>query len=114
MTRWEEKLFKHIENTSDNYINIKDFEIGKVISLNPLEIICDGLPLYKENLYINPDLLENTREFKTLTGTIGDSRTTITNGSITFKTQLLENDYVILKEMNETTYYMLCKITGVK
>ena len=113
MTRWEEKMFGHIESTSDNYINIKDFEIGKVISLNPLEINCSGLPLYKENLYINPDLLENTREFEILTGTIGDSTTTITNGSITFKTQLVKDDYVVLKEMNKMTYYMLCKITGV-
>ena len=109
--KWEEKFFKNVEKTSSSYINIKDFEIGKVISLEPLQIINGGLPLFKENLYINPDLLENTREFTTLTGTIGDSITTITNGSISFENQLKENDLVVLREMNKTTYIVMFKVT---
>lgn len=113
MPKWEESMFGHIEKTSNNYINIKEFEIGKVISLSPLEIDNGGLPLYENNLYINPNLLENTRKFKTLTGVVGDSETTIFNGSITFETQLEIGDYVVLREVNQTKYYMICKVTGV-
>lgn len=113
MTRWEEKMFKHIEDVSDDYINIKDFQIGKVISSDPLEIYCNGLPLYENNLYINTELLENTKEFTTLTGTIGGNETTISNGSITFKTQLKKDDYVILREMEDNKYVLLFKISGI-
>jgi tmRNA-binding protein len=107
---WEERMFKVTENVSSNYINVKDFEIGRVISVDPLQIVNGGLPLFKENLYINPDLLAHTREFTTLTGTIGDSTTTITNGSIYFKSSLDKDDLVVLKEMNETTYMVMFKL----
>ena len=33
------------------------FEIGRVVSLDPLIIEIEGLPLYTNNLYINPYLL---------------------------------------------------------
>jgi len=111
--KWEEKLFGHIENTADDYIDIKDFLIGKVISPDPLEIDAGGLPLYENNLHINPSVLENTRGFSQLTGTIGDSSQTITNGSITFTSEINEGDYVVLRVLNDTTYFLLCKITGV-
>lgn len=107
---WEERMLGRVEKTSNKYIDIKDFEIGRVISVDPLQITCAGLPLFKENLYINYDLLANTREFITLTGTIGDSTTTITNGSISFKSSLFKNDLVVLKEINNTTYMVMFKI----
>lgn len=113
MTRWEEKFLKHTEKTAEDHINIKDLIIGKVTSINPLEIFCDGLPLYEKNLYINSSLLEHTREFETLTGTVGDSTMTITNGFITFKTELKDEDYVVLKEVDEKRYHLLYKISGV-
>ena len=109
--KWEEKLFGHIEKTSDNYIDIPKLEIGEVISLEPLQILNGELPLFQDNLYINPDLLENTREFTTLTGTIGNSTTTITNGSISFKTQFKKGDLVVLKKMNKTTYMVMFRAT---
>ncbi len=111
--KWEEELFQHIENTADNYIDIKEFIIGKVISLDPLEIDAGGLSLYENNLFINSNVLGHTREFSTLTGTVGNSTTTITNGSITFKSELNDSDYVVLRVLNDTTYFLLCKITGV-
>ena len=109
--KWEERFFRRTEQTSNEYIDIKDFEIGKVISVDPLQILNGELPLFKENLYINPDLLANTIEFTTLTGTIGDSTTTITNGSISFENKLKENDLVILRELNKTTYIVMFKVT---
>ena len=109
--KWEERMLRRTEKTSNDYINIKELGIGKVISLEPLQILNGQLPLFKENLYINPDLLENTREFTTLTGTIGGSTTTITNGSISFENQLKENDLVVLRELNKITYIVMFKVT---
>jgi hypothetical protein len=109
--KWEEKMLRNIEKTSDNYIDIKELEIGKVISLEPLQILNGELPLFKENLYINSDLLANTREFTTLSGTIGNSTTTITDGSISFKEDLKDGDLVALREINDTTYMVMFKLT---
>lgn len=108
---WEEKFLKNVETTSDRYINIKEFEIGKVISLEPLQIMLGDLPLFQSNLYMNTDLLASTREFTTLTGTVGDNAITIANGSIFLKSQLKENDLVVLRELNKTTYIVMFKVT---
>ncbi len=112
--RWEEKLLGRIEKTSSDNIDIKEFEIGKIITSNPLEIKSDGLQLYEDNLYINSNLLEHTREFTMLTGTVGDSTMTISNGSINFKTQLKENSYVLLRKMGQDKYSLICIIEGVQ
>lgn len=108
---WEERMFQVTEKTSNDYIDIKEIEIGRVVSLEPLQILNGDLPLFKENLYINQDLLDNTKEFTTLTGTIGDIETTIYNGSISFKSPLNDGDYVALKEINKTTYMVMFKLT---
>lgn len=105
-------MFQHIEKASNEYIDIKEDEIGKVISINPLQISVGGLPLTKENVYINPTLLEHTMDFTTLTGTIGDSQTTISNGSILFKSNLHEKDLVALRLMKNGKYLVRCKVVG--
>ena len=110
--RWEEKFLRSVEKTSENHIDIKEIEIGRIKSLDPLQIMAGDLPLLKENLYINSDLLEHTREFKTLTGTIGDSTTTISNGSISFKSQLDLDDLVALRKVNKNKYLVICRIAG--
>jgi hypothetical protein len=110
--KWEEGMFQHMENTSNDYIDIKEDEIGRVISINPLQISVEGLPLTKDNIYINPTLLEHTMEVTTLTGTIGDSQTTISNGSILFKSSLNEKDLVALRLMKNGKYLVRCKIVG--
>lgn len=109
--KWEERMLRNVERTSNNSIEIKEIEIGKVISIDPLQILNGELPLFSNNLYINPDLLANTKEFTTLTGTIGGSTTTISNGSIYFSSQLKVNDLVALRELNKTTYIVMFKVT---
>ncbi|KIL06909.1 hypothetical protein SR42_15165 [Clostridium botulinum] len=108
--RWEEKWLRRIENTSDNYIEIPQVNIGRIISINPLQIMNNKLPLFRENLYINEELLEHTREFKSLTGTIGDKTETISNGSILFESSLKENDLVALREITKNKYLVMFKI----
>ncbi len=108
--KWEEKFIRNIEHTSNNYIEIPKVELGRIISTNPLQIMFKDLPLFKENLYINEELLEHTREFKSLTGTIGDKTETISNGSILFKSSLKKNDLVALREITKTKYLVMFKI----
>ncbi|MBC2402681.1 DUF2577 family protein [Clostridium saccharobutylicum] len=105
-------MFQHIEKASNEYIDIKEDEIGTIISINPLQISVGGLPLTKDNIYINPTLLEHTMGFATLTGTIGDSQTTISNGSILFKSVLKEKDLVVLRELKNGKYLVRCKVVG--
>ncbi len=108
--KWEEKFLRNIENTSNNYIEIPEVSIGRVKSINPLQIMFKDLPLFQENLYINEELLEHTREFKSLTGTIGDKTETISNGSILFGSSLKENDLVALREITKNKYLVMFKI----
>ncbi|NFI05990.1 DUF2577 domain-containing protein [Clostridium botulinum] len=108
--RWEEKWLRNVENTSNNYIEIPEISIGRVISTSPLQIMKKDLPLFRENLYINSELLEHTREFKSLTGTIGDKGITISNGSILFESSLKENDLVALREITKNKYLVMFKI----
>ncbi len=108
--RWEEKFLRNIEHTSNNYIEIPKVELGRIVSTNPLQIMLKDLPLFKENININPELLEHTRKFKSLTGTIGDRETTISNGSILFESNLKENDLVALREITKNKYLVMFKI----
>ena len=108
--KWEEKFLRNIENTSNSYIEIPKVEFGRIISTNPLQIMFKDLPLLKENLYINEELLEHTRKFKSLIGTIGDRETTISNGSILFESSLKENDLVALREITKNKYLVMFKI----
>lgn len=114
MSKWEEKWIKHVEKASQNAIDVKEIEIGRIVSVNPLEVISGELSLFKDNLYINPNLLDHTREFHVLTGTIGGSTTTISNGSISFKSELNQDDQVALIKLNKKKYLVLCKIGGVQ
>lgn len=109
--KWEEKFLRRFENTANEYIDTKDIEIGKVISIEPLQITSEKLVLYKENLYVNPELLAHKKEFETLTGTVGDNSITISNGSISFVATLKEGDMVALKPIRrDKTYLVMFKI----
>lgn len=53
------------------------FEIGMVVSENPLVIEIEGLPLYRENLYINHYLLAWDESVNIATSTNNDHSHTI-------------------------------------
>ncbi|WP_271814172.1 DUF2577 family protein [Clostridium beijerinckii] len=114
MAKWEEKWIKHVEKASKNAIDLKEIEMGRIVSVNPLEIINGDLSLFEDNLYINPNLLDHTREFNVLTGTIGGSTTTISDGFIYFKSELNQDDLVALIKLNKKKYLVLFKIGGVQ
>lgn len=108
----EDELGQALRKSAIKAVNIKESEIGIVTSINPLQINVGGLILTMKNLYINYDLLEHTENFKTLTGTIGDSTTNISNGSILFETKLKQGDKVIARELKNNKYYIACKVVG--
>ncbi len=110
--KWEEKFLQRVEKTSDSYIDVKEIEIGRVISIDPLQIISENLVLFKENLYINPNLLAHTREFEVLTGTVGDEAMTISNGSVSFKACLEDKDLVALRPIGKNKYLLICKVVS--
>lgn len=93
-------------------VDIKETTIGVVKSINPVVIRADGLDLDYEDLYIDYNLLEHTETFKTLSGTVGDSTTTITNGSILFNSKLALGDKVAMRETTDGRYYVSGKVKG--
>ncbi|NFS76577.1 DUF2577 domain-containing protein [Clostridium botulinum] len=52
-----DEFWNVIDNQQKKNMIDEPFEVGKVTSLDPLVIELEGLPLYKNNLYINPYLL---------------------------------------------------------
>ena len=62
MNDWLENMYKIFQQNNNN-IDIKETKIGIVQSISPLQICIGELVLYKENLYINEDLLEYERPF---------------------------------------------------
>ena len=61
MNDWLENMYKIFQQNNNN-IDIKETKIGIVQSVSPLQICIGGLVLYKENLYINEDVLEHERQ----------------------------------------------------
>ncbi|NFO30941.1 DUF2577 domain-containing protein [Clostridium botulinum] len=53
-----DEFWNSIDSQQEKNMIDEPFEIGKVTSIDPLVIELEGLPLYKNNLYINPYLLE--------------------------------------------------------
>ena len=108
----EDMLNEALENKAKGSIDIKETIIGTIETINPITIRADGMLLYYDDLYIDYSLLEHTEIFKTLTGTIGDSTTTIINGSILFNSKLTIGDKVVMRETNDGRYYVSGKVKG--
>ena len=108
----EDMFMESFRSSAMESVDIKETAIGVVESVNPIKIIVDGLILEYSDLYINYDLLEHTETFKTLTGTVGDRTTTISNGSIIFNSKLSVGDKVVLRETTDGRYYVSGKVKG--
>lgn len=108
----EDMFMDSFRNSAIESVDIKETAIGIVEALNPLQIRVDGLHLDYSELYVNYDLLEHTETFKTLTGTVGDRTTTISNGSITFNGKLSVGDRVAVRETTDGRYYISGKVKG--
>lgn len=97
--RWEEIFLRTASKESKDSIELNEIEIGRVISVNPLQIMVKDLPLFRNNVYINPDLLEHQREIISKE-----------SSSIRFKTALKADDLVTLVGTKTNKYIVLCKL----
>ena len=120
MNDWREYVYKIFEQNNNN-IDIKETKIGIVQSVSPLQICIGELVLYKENLYINEDLLEYSRKFtipeQTATGKTIETepeRKIITAGfdykTIIFHCKLHVGDMVALRKLPFEKYYVENKV----
>lgn len=82
--------------------NTKDeaMEIGKVTSLNPLVIEIEGLPLYSNNILINPYLLAWDEEVNITTSISSDHSHNISTIHHNSKLQIGSNVYCYGAEYN--------------
>lgn len=88
-----DKFWDEIEKHRDKNKIDDPFEIGKVISEDPLIIEIEGLPLYRGNLYINPYLLAWEEEVNAITTTVAEHNHQII--SIQHFSKLKENVHVV-------------------
>lgn len=108
----EDMVNEALSNNAKESVDIKETTVGTVKSIEPIVIRADGLDLEYEDLYIDLNLLEHTENFKILRGTVGDSNTTITNGSILFNSKLTKGDKVAMRETTDGRYYVSGKVKG--
>lgn len=108
--RWEEMMMQNTEKAAENHIDIKETFLGRVVSVNPLQVNIKGLPLESENLVINENLLDHKIEFNKFHGTIDDVSKTYSNGYIEVKSPLKVGDFVICREMHNNLFYIACKV----
>lgn len=97
--RWEEIFLRTASKESKDSIEFNEIEIGRVVSVEPLQIMVKDLPLFRNNVYINPDLLEHEKEI------IDNDR-----NSIQFKTSLKADDLVAVVGTSIKKYIVLCKL----
>ena len=103
MNDWLENMYKIFQQNNNN-IDIKETKIGMVQSVSPLQICIGELVLYKENLYINEDLLEYERPFTIPT------QSGFSNKKIIFHCKLKVGDMVALRKLPFEKYYLENKV----
>ena len=103
MNDWLENMYKIFQHNNSS-IDIKETKIGIVQSISPLQICIGELVLYKENLYINEDLLEYERPFTIPT------QSAFANKKIIFHCKLNVGDMVALRKLPFEKYYLENKV----
>ena len=103
MNDWQENMYRIFQHNNSS-IDIKETKIGTVQSVSPLQICIGELVLYKDNLYINEDLLEYERPFTIPT------QSGFTNKKIIFHCKLHVGDMVALRKLPFEKYYLENKV----
>ena len=103
MNDWLENMYKIFQQNNSN-IDIKETKIGIVQSVSPLQVCIGELVLYKDNLYINEDLLEYERPFTIPT------QSSFSNKKIVFHCKLKVGDMVALRKLPFEKYYLENKV----
>ena len=95
---WEE-IWLNGNREDGKYYNSDDIVIGVVKSISPIQILYGELPLNRENLLINRQLLEWTETVECTTSTNNDHSHTIT--TIKHKSCLQVGDSVLLYRIDD-------------
>ena len=95
---WEE-LFISGSSEDGKYYNSDDIVIGVVKSISPIQVLYGELPLNRENLLINRQLLDWTEIVESTTSTNDNHSHTIT--TIKHKSILNTGDSVLLYRIND-------------
>lgn len=95
---WDEEII-NIMREQGSYNNPQSLEFGVVISTSPLQIDKGGLPLFRNNLKINKQLLDYKESVEATTSTNNEHNHTITN--INHKSIFNIGDSVLLYRINE-------------
>ena len=95
---WEE-MWLNGNREDGKYYNSDDIVIGVVKSISPIQILYGELPLNRENLLINRQLLEWTETVECTTSTNNDHSHTIT--TIKHKPCLQVGDSVLLYRIGD-------------
>ena len=103
---WEE-MFSNGTRQDGKYYNSDDIVIGVVKSIFPIQILYGELPLNRENLLINRQLLDWTETVECTTSTSDTHSHTIT--TIKHKSCLQVGDSVLLYRINDK-YAVLCTV----
>ena len=95
---WEE-MWLNGNREDGKYYNSDDIVIGVVKSISPIQILYGELPLNRENLLINRQLLDWTETVECTTSTNNDHSHTIT--AIKHKSYLNIGDSVLLYRIGD-------------
>ena len=103
MNDWQENMYKIFQHNNSS-IDKKETKIGIVQSVSPLQICIGELVLYKENLYINEDVLEHERQITIPT------ESGFINKKIIIHSNLHVGDMVALRKLPFEKYYLENKV----
>ncbi|WP_096636432.1 DUF2577 family protein [Clostridium cochlearium] len=90
---------------------VQNVVLGKVTSVSPLLISCNGIQLDKEDLRINKDLLRNTQRKVKINGNTVNGSLNMQDGTI----ENLENVFnlgstVVLLTNDNQKFYLICEV----
>ena len=87
------------------YYNSPDICLGKIVSIDPLQINYKNTPLNRNRLLISKHLLDYTETVESTTSTVGDHSHSIT--TIEHKSILNVGDTVVLYEIEKNKKFLV-------
>ena len=90
------------------YYNPSSICLGKIVSINPLQINYKNTPLNRNRLLISKHLLDWTETVESTTSTVGDHSHTIT--TIKHKSVLNIGDTVVLYEIEKNKKFLVLEV----
>ena len=94
--------------TQGAYYNPACICLGKIVSIDPLQINYRNTPLNRNRLLISKHLLDYTEEIESTTNTVGNHSHSIT--TIKHKSMLQVGDTVVLYEIEKNKKFLVLEV----